>query len=367
MVLLMDRTTSLYLDIVRPTAAIFVLLSHVSFLTDGQLDFVSSTGVQAVDVFFVLSGFVIAYVTASRERQASIYFVSRAARIYSVAIPAIVLTAALDYVGLRANAPVYEGPFQPLALGLLTRCILFINEQWYTHRFPGSDSPYWSLGFEVWYYIAFGAFIFAPRTLRWFVVAAVLVFIGPKVALLFPLWLMGVALYRVCAAPLTIRPLFGWILFVAPLVVLAMYQLFPHPQMQPFINISFNLSWWWTVGQDYLVGLLFCTNLIGFKIVSPHLDQWLDRHSKSIRWIAGATFSIYLAHLPIMHLLVAVSPWPKQSLWTVAFMIIITIIACFAFAEAFERTKDTYRQLIGGGLRLVEVGLLRLRKPIEPN
>jgi peptidoglycan/LPS O-acetylase OafA/YrhL len=107
----LDRPTSLYVDIVRPAAAIVVLLSHVSFLTAGQLDFVSSAGVQAVDVFFVLSGFVIAYVSATRERQAGIYFASRATRIYSVAVPAIVLTAALDYVGLRENAAVYEGPF----------------------------------------------------------------------------------------------------------------------------------------------------------------------------------------------------------------------------------------------------------------
>jgi hypothetical protein len=185
------------------------------------------------------------------------------------------------------------------------------------------------------------------------------------VALLFPLWLMGVALYRICAAPLRVRPLFGWILFAAPLVILATYQLHPHPQMQPFINISFDLGRWWTLGQDYLVGLLFCINLIGFKIVSPCLERWLDHHSKSIRWIAGATFSIYLTHLPIMRLLVAVSPWPKQSLWTLVFMISITIIACFAFAAAFERRKDTYRHLIVGGLRWVEFGLLRLRKPIE--
>jgi peptidoglycan/LPS O-acetylase OafA/YrhL len=362
----MDRSTSLYLDIVRPLAALAVLLSHVSLLTDGQLAFAAGAGVQAVDVFFVLSGFVIAHVCSTREQQAEVYFVSRAARIYSVAIPAIMLTVVLDHFGLRENAQTYGGPFQPIAPGLLIRCVLFINEQWNTHRFPGSNGPYWSLGFEVWYYIAFGAFIFTPRPWRWLITAAALVFIGPKVALLFPLWLLGVALYRVSTATPTLAPPVGWILFVVPLAILAIYQLFPHPWMQPFTNVSLDLNRLWSFAQDYFIGLLFCVHVIGFKAVSHFFAQWLERYSKSIRYIAGATFSIYLTHLPIMHFLAAVSPWPKQSFLTVTFLIAVTILACFAFAEAFERRKDTYRQLITATLRVFGMPALPLRSPQQP-
>lgn len=339
-------------------AALFVLLSHVSMLTDGRLGFLASTGVQAVDIFFVLSGFVIAHVSATRERDAGSYFASRAARIYSVAIPALILTIALNYFSGHQNTSTAEVPFQPITSGLLIRCISFINEQWNAHRFPASNGPYWSLGFEVWYYIAFGAFVFAPRRWRWPVTVVTLVFIGPKVALLFPLWLSGVVLYRVCAAPLDIRPLFGWILFVTPLLILAIYQGFPHPPLQPFNDVSISLSRLWTFAQDYFVGVLFCVNLVGFKIVSSSF-AWLDRFSQSIRWIAGATFSLYLTHVPIMYFLIKVSPWPSNSLWTVALMLIITIPACFAFAEVFERHKDAYRRAIIGGyqdLRRYAVG-----------
>lgn len=63
-----------------------------------------STGVQAVDAFFVLSGFVIAHVSAVKERDARTYFISRAARIYSVAIPAIILTSILDAIGSLPRA-----------------------------------------------------------------------------------------------------------------------------------------------------------------------------------------------------------------------------------------------------------------------
>ena len=66
----MNRPTSLYLDLVRPIAALVVMLSHVSqtALTGGQMEVFAYTGTEAVDVFFVLSGFVIAHVCATRER-----------------------------------------------------------------------------------------------------------------------------------------------------------------------------------------------------------------------------------------------------------------------------------------------------------
>ena len=124
--------------------------------------FMASTGVQAVDVFFVLSGFVIAHVCATREHDLRDYVISRTARIYSVAIPALILTAIVDAIGIRENAATYQGPFQAFSPGLIIRSVFFIGEQWNAHRFPGSNGPYWSLGFEVWYYATFGAFLFAP-------------------------------------------------------------------------------------------------------------------------------------------------------------------------------------------------------------
>ena len=97
----MNRPTSLYLDLMRPIAALVVMLSHVSqtTLTDGQMEVFAYTGTEAVDVFFVLSGFVIAHVCATREGGWRDYAISRATRIYSVAMPALLLTAAVDAIG----------------------------------------------------------------------------------------------------------------------------------------------------------------------------------------------------------------------------------------------------------------------------
>jgi len=117
----------------------------------------------------------------------------------------------------------------------------FIGEQWNAHRFPGSDGACWSLGFEVWYYIAFGAYLFIPGRSRWFAALAVLVFIGPKVAIMFPAWLMGVASYRFCQTQRLAKTA-GWLLLGLSFLLLAGYQLIPHSPLQQFAALSFTLE-----------------------------------------------------------------------------------------------------------------------------
>lgn len=331
----------------RPAAALIVLLSHVSYqgLSSGQAAFLSGAGIQAVDVFFVLSGFVIAHVCATREHNARIYFVSRAARIYSVAIPALVLTAIADFIGQSMDAATYSGPYQAFSPGLLIRSLTFTGEHWNAHRFPGSNGPYWSLGFEVWYYMVFGVFLFSGRRWRWGAALAVLIFIGPKVTLMFPTWLMGAGAYYICKSQ-RISPITGWVLFTVPLAFLAGFQLMPHSGLQPFINISLEPERLKSLCENYLIASFFSIHLVGFSTVSATFTPLLERHVKVIRWIAGSTFSIYLMHLPIMHLLAASSPWPKSSPWTMFLLLAGTPVICLGFAEVTERKRDAWRRLI---------------------
>jgi peptidoglycan/LPS O-acetylase OafA/YrhL len=63
----MDKTTSLYLDVLRFSAAILVLLSHSATFLDIYLPVLSDFGSEAVAVFFVLSGYVISYVVAKKK------------------------------------------------------------------------------------------------------------------------------------------------------------------------------------------------------------------------------------------------------------------------------------------------------------
>ena len=97
----MSLAVSVYLDLFRMAAALVVFLSHTtaSHLTAFLVPEAESFGGEAVAAFFVLSGFVIGYVADTRENAPRLYAVSRLARVYSVALPAIIITLAFDAVG----------------------------------------------------------------------------------------------------------------------------------------------------------------------------------------------------------------------------------------------------------------------------
>src|SRR5271167_106999 len=106
----MTDALSLYLDALRFGAAFTVFVSHYSTgRISGGLFWQFDGGRTAVLVFFVLSGFVIAWVSDTRERTLEEYGLSRVARLYSVIIPAFVLTAVLDSVGKTIDPTLY-GP-----------------------------------------------------------------------------------------------------------------------------------------------------------------------------------------------------------------------------------------------------------------
>jgi peptidoglycan/LPS O-acetylase OafA/YrhL len=149
-------------------------------------------GQPAVDVFFVLSGFVIAYVVVTKEGDFKSYLVSRAARLYSVAISALILTLGLCLVGRKFRPDYHWGDGSPFSY---LRAATFTNELWFSNVAAGNNGVFWSLGYEAFYYALFDAAIFPPRRLRIPSLAIIAIVAGPRILLLLPLWLMGVGAY----------------------------------------------------------------------------------------------------------------------------------------------------------------------------
>src|SRR5215813_6648694 len=158
----MTNALSLYLDALRFAAAFTVFLSHygTARVSGGLFWQVQSYGHTAVLVFFVLSGFVIAWVTETREHSLEDYALSRVARLYSVIVPAFIVTAVLDYLGTAVD-PLLYGPewghstTHPV-LGFVLSAA-FLGESWVLTMLPGFNVPYWSLNYEAWYYVLFAA------------------------------------------------------------------------------------------------------------------------------------------------------------------------------------------------------------------
>ena len=106
----MRRETSVYLDLLRFTAAFVVVLGHfgTQLVSAGILWQMRRYGEPAVLLFFVISGYVVSFVLWSRHPSGASYFVNRASRLYSVVVPGLLLIFLLDYVGMKDNPDFYN-------------------------------------------------------------------------------------------------------------------------------------------------------------------------------------------------------------------------------------------------------------------
>ena len=352
----MNRETSIYLDLVRFIAAVFVFLTHASRQqSSGGLLWQINYGREAVDVFFVLSGFVIGHVVETRERSALGYAVARAARLYSVALPAVVITFVLDRIGQSLRPELYVGWCCDSLGGRAWEylgSLVFLNEIWSHHTPPGSALPYWSLGFEVWYYVVFGLAFFAPRPWNLIAAALVMVAVGPGIAALFPLWLLGFYCYRLSTRRLPGRRT-GAALCAGALIAFFAYEHEAYRYGELYSAFALSEERLHDYAQDYIVGGLFSLHLIGFCAVSAWLAPLLARCERPIRWIAGATFTLYLFHVPLIEAVVALAPWPADT-WPTRLLVFIGVpLLVLALAELTERRKAAWRRAI---LALLMIG-----------
>ena len=348
---------SLYLDAVRFTAALVVFISHFGtrLISGGllyQFDWFSPA---AVDVFFVLSGFIIASAVATREHQPLDYATRRAARIISVVIPAMVLSAVLDNLGGVINPDFYlkVPSFEPASqlTGYLAS-MLFLNQAWFFAFQPGSNGPYWSIGFEVWYYVFFGFAAFARGKWAWAGMAGVMLLGGPKLLLLLPVWFAGVLAWRCCRGPAPPQWLAGG-LALLPFVCLVLWRGWIVRSWEPYRVYGWEGPANPGVYNHYLVGLAFAVHFVGVRWVnwpSGILPAWLVR---AIRWLAAGTFGLYLFHYPLVHFLAAVLPWPPASLLRRVAIGLVAPILILVLANWVERHKVFWRRVILGALHRV--------------
>ncbi|TWT65553.1 acyltransferase family protein [Crateriforma conspicua] len=221
------------LDVLRGPAAMLVFAEHwrnLFFVDFAVLEnpsaitnvfyLLTGAGHQAVMIFFVLSGCVIAHVMQTmndRDRWSwSSYLSARLTRLWVVLIPALVLTAGWDFLGMTilsgpssiysgtgfgniVNAPVQESSSLLDFLGnaIFLQTILVPTF--------GSNGPLWSIAFEFVYYLVYPAMVIACllksrlwKRLLCVVFAAALLYLGGRpIAGSFPIWLAGTACYAV--------------------------------------------------------------------------------------------------------------------------------------------------------------------------
>lgn len=366
----LSKSGSTFLDVVRFGTAMIVFLGHLGPFFPWA-DRLAHLAHIAVCVFFVLSGFVIRMVVSARIGTMGSFFVDRASRIYSVVLPALVVTLLCQVITRLVNPAGFAAVPEPVLwhqvpLYWFTN-LTFTAQSWGYDTLPPWNSPFWSLSFECVYYVLFALFFYRPRTTsRWLLIALTVLISGPAIVLLFPTWLLGCLLYDVyrwlgrrrnalllssaaLAAVLALgfffRPAIDHLLVLTDAAHrTAWLQHFFSPAWQARLaDKSGFVPWVSRLSFSFypcaiLIFVLVLWVLLALDRLAPNAPR---RLASSLRWIAEGTFSLYLLHLPLLWMIAALLHRPPRhpALWSGA-----VLLFCIVVAQPFDRFKIYIRQ-----------------------
>lgn len=348
----LDQPFSVYLDLVRLLAAVAVVLMHLrqfGLVEAPGADLLTIFGREAVMAFFVLSGFVIAYTTKQRRPSAREYVLARAARIYSVALPVLLLAFACASLVPTLPADDLRQGYQLARPWLyIPFHLLFLGDLWTLSEVPPWLGPWWSLNYEVWYYVLFGVACYVREPWRLPALALVLALMGVKLWLLLPVWLAGVALYHWQARRTLARGLarLGWL---ASLALLAAYEA---SSVEETLRAAGRASW---LGQafalgngdrflaDYVFGLIVCLNFACARFADlTALLRW----APPIRLLASYTLTLYLSHSLVLAAWPALYPHDPGNPADLLALGAAIALATAILGMLTEQRKDAFRRLL---------------------
>lgn len=347
----MNKETSLYLDLVRFTAAMVVLLGHASGkpYTGGLFWQLGAYLHTAVMIFFVLSGFVIGYVARTREKTLGDYSVARIARLSSIVVPALALTAFSDIVGAGLDSRLYMQDASAQAEGnqyinyLLS--LFLLQNVWELGLNPGTNGPFWSLSFEVMYYALFGAAFFLRGKRRIVTLVFLCAVAGPTILALMPIWLMGYGCYRVFEkfeSQMSRKTL----LFTGLSLAFLGAMLLGGPWVREHVDIRVPFVHMRELAGNYYDGLTFSLHLLFSLPLLAMARPALQHFSGTIKWAASLTFALYLFHRPLIQALAALAPDEPSALSTRIIVIGGTLLIVATFGAWCDKQKHWVKQLL---------------------
>jgi peptidoglycan/LPS O-acetylase OafA/YrhL len=343
---------STFLDALRIFAAFAVFLGHTNFQWFfGNSSIGPNNGQDYVIIFFVLSGFVIAW-SIDKKKTLSFkqYLFDRLTRLWSVIIPALFFGYILDYFGRLLNPSTYNSIFAFNHTGIkFLASSFFLQESWFYSIRPGSNGPFWSISYEFFYYLIFGSIMLLPGIKKRILGGIIFtVLAGPKVLLLFPCWLIGALSYFLCkncrikllTALLLIIPS-GYFLFDRMLERWVQWN----PWEIPGLGL-YPLFYSAKFLDDYLTALAIAIFIVGgsywFRLESKPKGHFasLTKH------FAGSSFSLYAIHFPLLAFIGALGSSGNLNSISIESAIFFILATCYLFARLFEFPLNKYRALI---------------------
>ncbi len=345
----MNKELSTYLNLLRVVGALEVLLGHMCIwkTSCGVVDRLPYLGSDGVVMFFVLSGYVVAYASDRKDATPRSFAIGRCARIGSVMLPALVLTVGFELIGIRWFPDAYNEAFDHYQIAkiwlYLPIWLSFTSEVWTLNEPILINSPFWSLCFEVWFYVFFAVSRFGRGLPRIAGMIGIAVFVGPKICIMSPLWFLGVWMYRlqgrIVLSPTQARLLLAlsWSVYIAiKLLGLDEATTTAVDAALGHMPLHYLQMAWSTPGYLIVAACVACSILAmrftGFTL----LGYW----ARPIGFMASFTFTLYLIHMPALKFFATV---PGPYFGSMVGPAVLTLLLTFVLGMTTERKTAQWR------------------------
>ena len=325
----LDRSkndTSTLLDLLRAIAAQMVCVGHTWNLVGlGRQTLIPDIGVM---LFFVLSGFVIAFTLHERTKSGAYslvnYVVERFARIYSAYAPALLLIAALDYVAHALGAPIVPDSTTSFFTNLAM--LQGYPSEWGGPTF-GTAGQLSSLSaeFHIYYFVG-GTFFFCIGRNR---IAGLLLVIA----------FAAMPLSYFTEASDTARSLFVlWLLGFAGYFIVINIKI-DRTVTAGCAALSVFMFWRWRVGHVHgneyaLISYLPFAAWFVCLAIAAQGNTILSRRRTVVEFFANYSYSLFLIHFTIIKI---VSAWSLLTSWlSFGAAIFVANVAAYYFADVTE-------------------------------
>ena len=336
----MNKKLSNYLDIVRVIASFAVLFQHLSMYNNDVFPAFQNYGHPAVMGFFILSGYVIAFVADQREKTFNVYLKHRFARLYSVMVVAWLLSIILDTTGNLINNSFYAGEIATdnLLLRIFSH-IFFLQESWFVSIQFFANQPLWSLAYEFWYYLLFGTIMLYKGKYKISLIVIITLIMGPVILIYSIIWFAGAFLYKLHQKQLQVDPLLASIIFLISIPIIFSYPYWNHlllPEELPSIGkLSFL-----TYIDDLIFASFITMNIFFFRYSVFSFTLIMP----VIRFLSSISFSLYVFHFPLMLFFKTVliryfNLSDETSFFIIAALIVMTV---YFLSFISERKKTPY-------------------------
>lgn len=358
----LDPGVSSYLDLLRVVAAVVVILSH---LLPNLYGFDVIPGHDAVVGFFVISGYVIVYAAEQRDRTLERFIINRLARLWSVLLPSLLVSAVAAIVVGKDSGLMFAPPItQPDAfIAAALQNALFLGQNWFVATSTPFNDPAWSMSYEAWYYAIFAAFMFAPTRWKWPAAGLGIFLAGPAIVALMPCWILGAWLYK-RRERLVLPRGAAYALFAACILLYGMtyaFDLGGHSRVwlsDLTANHSYRLRASTRFVSDFLTACLFSGTIIAIGSM-PAANRSFAASRSFFRTISSRTFSLYLFHMPVFAILCGGFGIGRGHGASAILCIGLVLTICVLLGTVTEAKLAIWRRVVQGAYVAIRFGAQR--------